>query len=593
MAGRIPQTFINDLLDRVDLVAFMGERLPLKRRGANHWACCPFHEEKTPSFSISTEGQFYKCFGCGVSGTALTFLVEHDHLDFVSAVETLAERVGVAVVREGGETPQVDRHREGILATLDAAATYFRRCLADERGRAARQYLAGRELTPETIERFGIGYAPAGWQGLATALPNIEQSLLEKAGLIAVGERGAYDRFRGRVMFPIRNARGRVIAFGGRVISDGEPKYLNSPETSVFHKGRELFGLFEGRRAARTLPHLVLVEGYLDVVSLSQHGVHEAVAALGTATTKDQIEALFKANSDLICCFDGDAAGRKAAWRMVENALPGLVDARQLAFLFLAEGEDPDSLVRRGGRVAWDAALQRKVSFADYFFDHLAEGLDLQQLDDRTALAQRAEPLLAQLPGGVRVRLMRDRLRSLIGLSGGARSNVRPTNAWNPVRRRQSAPVSGRRPGMAQQALAWLLRAPALAVGVDEKCVAQLRGVDEPGAQAVVDVLMFLRERSDAAQAEILGHFNAHEARDALFAAARMEQLLGIEEGAQELRSALLRIIADHERGSLKRKTVLVGEFWNEGDTDAAMRAIEDRERARASNSESDFNSSI
>ena len=574
MAGRIPQSFINDLLDRVDIVALIGERVPLKRRGHNHWACCPFHEEKTGSFAVNVEGQYYKCFGCGASGTALTFVMEHEHLDFVSAVEMLAERVGVPVPREGGDAPAVDRDREGILATLESAVRYFQTCLADGRGAAARDYIARRGLTAPTIERFALGFAPEGWGSLCEAMAGTDRNLLEKAGLIATNERGTYDRFRGRVMFPIRNARGRVIGFGGRIIGDGEPKYLNSPETSVFHKGKEIYGLFEGRRATRSLPHLVLVEGYMDVVGLSEHGVHEAVASLGTATTRDQLEVLFKANTEVVCCFDGDNAGRKAAWRALETALPGLVDSRRLSFLFLPDGQDPDSLVRGGGRAAWDAALADRVNISDYFFSHLGQGLNLARLDDRTALAQRAEPLLAMLPGGVRVRLMRDRLRELVGLN--ASRSFRPTsgsrlplpgNGSLGATRRETSVSRPRARTPGQQAISWLLHAPELVAGVDTAWRERAAGVDDAEVRTVLDIVEFLRRTPAADLGTMLGHFNAHPARATLVELAAARPDLPAEAWPAALSAALDAVLGGDER-QLRRRMA------REVDSEQALREL-------------------
>ena len=563
MAGRIPQSFINDLLERVDIVALIHERVPLKRRGNNHWACCPFHDEKTGSFAVHADEQFYKCFGCGASGTALTFLMEHDHLEFVEAVEALAERVGVAVIREGGEAAPVDRDRDAILGALDLAVAYFQACLADSRGRSALAYLTGRGVTAPTIERFALGYAPDGWHGLCEALAGVDRGLLERAGLVAVGERGVYDRFRGRVMFPIRNNRGRVIAFGGRILDDGEPKYLNSPETAVFHKGSEIYGLFEGRRATRTLPHVVLVEGYMDVVSLGEHGVHEAVAALGTAVSRDQLEVLFKANAELICCFDGDNAGRKAAWRALETAVPGLADSRRLSFLFLPDGEDPDSLVRKGGRAAWNAALAKRVSFADYFFDHLADGLDLERLDDRTALTQRAEPLLARLPGGVRVRLMRDRLRETVGFGRN-----RPSRPGQVPFTRRGAPLARPRARTpAQQALGWLLHAPQLAAAVDAGWIAAATTIEDPELRTLLDVVQFLQRTPDLDLAAVLGQFNAHPARALLVELAATRPDLQEDGWPAALTASLAAVLGGVERRHRRTKV-------REVDTEQALREL-------------------
>ena len=417
MAGRIPQSFINSLLDRVDILAVVGERVQLKRKGNSYWGCCPFHDEKSPSFHVLPERQFYKCFGCGVSGTALSFVMAYERLEFVEAIERLAASCGLVVPREAGGDPAVDREREQLLAVVAAAAEHFQKALAQPAGAQARAYLAKRGIGEATVARFGIGHAPAGWDGLQRALPQYDVALLERAGLLARNERGVYDRFRDRLMFPIRNSRGRVIGFGGRVMDGGEPKYLNSPESPIFSKGREVYGLHEARRSGLRDGRLVLVEGYMDVVGLAQHGIDNGVAALGTATSTQQLETLLRSAPELVCCFDADKAGDAAAWKALENALPVLTDDRRLSFVRLPQGEDPDSLVLKGGRGAWDGIIAGRIPFADWFFERLSDGLQLEGVDDRTALVRRAEPLLARMPAGVRQKLMRERLRELAGFA--------------------------------------------------------------------------------------------------------------------------------------------------------------------------------
>jgi DNA primase len=441
MAGRIPQSFINSLLDRVDILAVVGERVQLKRKGNSYWGCCPFHDEKSPSFHVLPERQFYKCFGCGVSGTALSFVMAYERLEFVEAIERLAASCGLEVPREAGGDPAVDREREQLLAVVAAVAEHFQKSLAMPSGAQARAYLAKRGIGEATVARFGIGHAPAGWDGLQRAFPQYDVALLERAGLLARNERGVYDRFRDRLMFPIRNSRGRVIGFGGRVMDGGEPKYLNSPESPIFSKGREIYGLHEARRSGLRDGRLVLVEGYMDVVGLAQHGIDNGVAALGTATSTQQLETLLRSAPELVCCFDADKAGDAAAWKALENALPVLTDDRRLSFVRLPQGEDPDSLVLKGGRDAWDGIIAGRMPFADWFFERLSDGLQLQGVDDRTALVRRAEPLLARLPAGVRQKLMRERVRELAGFAAPApRARMPGTRndagqaAWHPAR---------------------------------------------------------------------------------------------------------------------------------------------------------------
>ena len=412
MAGRIPDSFIDGLLARVDIAELIGSRVPLKRKGKEYTACCPFHDERTPSFYVSPAKQFYHCFGCGAHGTAIKFLMEYDRLEFVDAVEELAKRLGLEVPREAGGREQ-PREGQDLYAALDAAQKYFQRELANSD--AAKRYLDKRGLDAATIEKFGIGWAPEGWNGLIDALGKGDArriDLLDKAGLLSKNDSGrTYDKFRGRVMFPIHDRRGRVIAFGGRVIEkDDGPKYLNSPETVLFHKGRELYGLWHARQAHSRIPRLIVVEGYMDVVSLWQYGITTAVATLGTATTPDHAELLFRNSADVFFCFDGDAAGRRAAWKALESVLPRMTDGRQAFFLFLPDGEDPDSLVRAQGAQALDAALAAAQPLSEFFFAQLALDVDLGSADGKARLAERAKAYIARIPDGE----FRDRMQALL-----------------------------------------------------------------------------------------------------------------------------------------------------------------------------------
>ena len=413
MAGRIPDSFIDGLLARVDIVELIGSRVPLKRKGKEYTACCPFHDERTPSFYVSPSKAFYHCFGCGAHGTAIKFLMEYDRLEFVDAVEELAKRLGLEVPRESGSGREAPREGHDLYAALEAAQKYFQRELAQSD--PAKRYLEKRGLDAATIEKFGIGWAPEGWSGLIDALGKGDArriELLDKAGLLSKNDSGrSYDKFRGRVMFPIHDRRGRVIAFGGRVIEkDDGPKYLNSPETVLFHKGRELYGLWHARQAHSKVPRLIVVEGYMDVVSLWQFGITTAVATLGTATTPEQGELLFRNAADVYFCFDGDAAGRRAAWKALEAVLPRMADGRQAYFLFLDEGEDPDSVVRAKGAAALDAALAASQPLSEFFFAQLASDVDLGSADGKARLAERAKAYIARIPDGE----FRDRMQALL-----------------------------------------------------------------------------------------------------------------------------------------------------------------------------------
>ncbi|WP_028238116.1 DNA primase [Stutzerimonas azotifigens] len=425
MAGLIPQSFIDDLLNRTDIVEVVSSRIQLKKAGKNYTARCPFHNEKTPSFSVSPDKQFYYCFGCGAGGNALGFVMDHDHLDFPQAVEDLARRAGMEVPREerGGRSKPRQPTDSPLYPLLAAAADYYRQALKGHPSRkAAVEYLKGRGLTGVIARDFGLGFAPPGWDNLLKHLGGdaLQQKALIDAGLLIEnadsGKR--YDRFRDRVMFPIRDSRGRVIAFGGRVLGDDKPKYLNSPETPVFHKGQELYGLYEARQANRDLDEILVVEGYMDVIALAQSGLRNAVATLGTATSEEHLKRLFRLVPSVVFCFDGDNAGRKAAWRALEATLPNLQDGRRARFLFLPEGEDPDTLVRAEGVDAFRARLQQQAQpLADYFFQQLSDEADPRSLEGKAHLATLAAPLIEKIPGTNLRTLMRQRLMELTGLN--------------------------------------------------------------------------------------------------------------------------------------------------------------------------------
>ena len=414
MAGKIPQHFIDELLARVDVVEVIDARITLKKAGRDHMACCPFHNEKTPSFSVSQPKQFYHCFGCGANGNAIGFLMEYENMHFVDAVEALAESVGLEVPRDEHSARRRDESRP-LYATLEKVQLFYRRSLQD--APEAIDYLKRRGLDGDTVKRFGIGYAPEGWDALQGALPGEEANLLA-TGMLVPGKDGGrpYQRFRDRIMFPIRDRRGRVIAFGGRVLGDAEPKYLNSPETPLFHKGRELYGLHEARRAAQESGSVIVVEGYMDVVALAHHGVGNAVATLGTAANREHSEILFRTVPNVVFCFDGDRAGRAAAARALLATLPALQDGRDAHFLFLPDGEDPDSIARERGGDGFRALLAGRVPIIDFLYQHLAEDIDTSGIGGKAQLAERAKPLLGTIPRGVYRQLAVRRLEKLVGL---------------------------------------------------------------------------------------------------------------------------------------------------------------------------------
>jgi DNA primase len=523
MPGLIPERFIDELLARVDIVDVVQQRVPLKRAGREWTACCPFHDERTPSFTVSPAKQFYHCFGCGAHGSAIKFLMEYDRLEFPDAVEELAQAVGVTVPHEGGPArPREDR--TDLYALLDGAATFYQDQLP--KSEAARAYCRKRGLDKDIIERFRIGWAPGGWDAVKRALGTSDArvKMLEQAGMLSTGDKGKYDRFRERLMFPIMDRRGRVIAFGGRVISSALPardsqepgipalpsqksppaKYLNSPETPLFHKGRELFALWQVRQANTKLERLIVVEGYMDVVSLHQAGMPQAVATLGTATTGEHAELLFRTAPDAYFCFDGDRAGRSAAWRALESVLPRMRDGRQAFFLFLPEGEDPDSLVRKEGSAGFEARLRQATPLSEYFYGYLSHDVNMATLDGRARLAEHAKPLLAKLPDGAFRDLMYAELEKRTGVQ------TTPATMQGPP----PAPPGTSRRTLVRSAIAMLLAQPALAQEVTLPYA--FADLDKPGIPLLVELLDFLQERPGINTAMLLEHFAGREESSAL-----------------------------------------------------------------------------
>ncbi|KEY59644.1 DNA primase [Serratia sp. DD3] len=421
MAGRIPRVFINDLLARTDIIDLIDARVKLKKQGKNYHACCPFHHEKTPSFTVNGEKQFYHCFGCGAHGNAVDFLMNYDRLEFVETIEELAAMQGLEVPYEAGNGPtQIERHqRQNLYQLMEQLSTFYQQSLHQPSGLSARHYLQQRGLSDEVIRHFAIGFAPPGWDNALKRFGGNgdNRAALNDAGMLVTNDQGrTYDRFRERVMFPIRDKRGRVIAFGGRVLGDGLPKYLNSPETEVFHKGRQLYGLYEAQQIHSTPQRLLVVEGYMDVVALAQYGIDYAVASLGTSTTAEHIQLLFRATDNVICCYDGDRAGREAAWRALETALPYLNDGRQLRFMFLPDGEDPDTLVRKEGKEAFEQRMELAQPLSTFLFETLMPQVDLSSPDGRAKLSTLALPLITQVPGETLRLYLRQQLGSKLGL---------------------------------------------------------------------------------------------------------------------------------------------------------------------------------
>jgi len=498
--ARIPDAFIDDLIARTDIVELINARVPLKRKGREYTACCPFHDERTPSFTVSPSKQFYHCFGCGAHGSALRFLMEYDRLEFLDAVEELAKRAGVEVPRETRQQHQ-SHDNQALYTIMDEAAQFFCRHLAGNA--TVQQYLERRGVDTQICAQFGLGYAPDHFHALRDALGTSPQrlNLMERAGLLSKNDRGhTYDKFRDRLMFPIHDRRGRVIAFGGRVLTaDANPKYLNSPETTLFHKGRELYGLWQVHQARQRAERLIVVEGYMDVIALFQHGLPQAAATLGTATTSDQAELLFRNAADVVFCFDGDRAGRAAAWKALQAVLPQLRDGRQAMFLFLPEGDDPDSLIRREGTAGFEARLREATPLSQYFFDHLREGVQLSSLDGRARLMEHARPLLAQIPDGAFLDLMQQHLAELTGLSTQRVPPPRPV-----MRSRAATPTP--KLSLVRSAIALLLQQPALALSLTPPYL--FAALQQPGVPLLIELIELVHARPDISVGALLDAFS-------------------------------------------------------------------------------------
>ncbi|HKR76634.1 MAG TPA: DNA primase [Rhodanobacter sp.] len=546
MRGLIPDSFIDELLARVDIVDVIERRVPLKKAGREWTACCPFHDERTPSFYVSPAKQFFHCFGCGAHGSAIKFLMDYERLEFPDAVEELAQSVGLTVPREGGRDDRPREDKTDLYALLDASAGWYQEQLP--KSTEAQAYCRKRGLDADTIARFRLGWAPAGYDGVTKALGNSPRrmELLAEAGMVSTGERGSkYDRFRERLMFPILDRRGRVIAFGGRVLSSEQsPKYLNSPETPLFHKGRELFALWQVKQANANLQRIVVVEGYMDVIALHQAGLPIAVATLGTATTPEHTELLFRAAPDVVFCFDGDRAGRAAAWKALDAALPRLRDGRQAYFLFLPEGEDPDTLVRKEGKAGFEQRLKNATPLSDYFFDELARDVDMASLDGRARLAERARPLIARLPDGAFRDLMAQELEKRSGAS--ARLQADPA-----THRAVQRPTTAQR-SLVRSAIALLLAQPGVADQVEKPY--RFLSLDKPGVSLLAELLDLVRSRPGINPATLVEHFAErpeYPALQKLMAAA----VVGEPEAQRtEFMDALQRM--DEQAVALRRETL-------------------------------------
>jgi len=556
MAGRIPKEFIDELLTRTDIVEVIDSRVPLRKAGKDYKACCPFHEEKTPSFTVSADKQFYHCFGCGEHGSAITFLMNYEHMSFLESVEELAGRAGLTAPKTGGSYEKNPDSGSDLLELMREAARFYRQQLREhpEASRAV-EYLKHRGITGEIAREFDLGFVPDGWDHLLRALGKDEttREAMVRAGLAVKKDGGGYyDRFRDRILFPIEDHRGRIVAFGGRIINKGEPKYLNSPETPLFHKGRELYGLFHARDAIKRQNQVLVVEGYMDVVALAQFGIDFAVATLGTACTRDHLERLFRYTPEVIFCFDGDRAGREAAWRALENVLPVMRNGRQTSFLFLPEGEDPDTLVRKEGREAFLARLKKAQSMPDYFFESLVRQVDLSRLDGRARLVELAKPLMSRLPEGVLHQMMLDRLAELSRVEAAKLSvgSAGPDSAVSGAPMSRSASRGPREPPSAiRLAIAMLLQRPSLAQSIPN--TESLSGLDMPGADLLVQLLKLVKTDLNMKTANIIEHFSDSEYQHNL-AKLAFWQHPALE---QDLETEFSGVITRLEEASARQKT--------------------------------------
>ncbi|MBF9001453.1 DNA primase [Vibrio nitrifigilis] len=509
MAGHIPRSFIDDLLARLDIVDIIDARVKLKKKGKNYSACCPFHNEKTPSFSVSQEKQFYHCFGCGAHGNAIDFLMEYERLEFPEAIEELASSLGLEVPREANSTPSSNRsntpkanseEKRSLYDLMGSIAQYYRQQLKVPSNRVAIDYLKNRGLSGEIVQKFGIGYVADEWDSVRKNFGQSRnvQDMLVTGGMLIENDKGnRYDRFRGRVMFPIRDRRGRVIGFGGRVLGDGTPKYLNSPETPIFHKGKELYGLYEVLQSYREPPQILVVEGYMDVVALAQYGVDYSVASLGTSTTGDHLQLLFRQTNTVVCCYDGDRAGREAAWRALENALGYLKSGNVLKFLFLPDGEDPDSYIRKYGKDAFEQQVQTAEPLSKYLFSNLLTQVDVGNNEGKAALEALALPLIRKVPDEY---LQEQLLRLLEQKTGIYKKPVvnQETNARpQPHKEIKRTPM--------REVIALLLQNPSYAEMVPN--LSAVRGLEIPGLSLLVEVLDKCQQHPHITTGQLMEHW--------------------------------------------------------------------------------------
>ncbi len=515
MAGLIPRQFIDDLLARTDIVELVDRHVPLKKAGKNYQACCPFHTEKSPSFTVSADKQFYHCFGCGAHGNAISFVMEYERLDFVDAIEELAAQLNLEVPREETKlTPAQQQQQQQALQQkqddyqlMEKISHFYQQQLksSSDKERVI-NYLKGRGLTGQIVKTFGIGYIGDSWDGMMKVFATnatITTQLVDLGMAIQGDKNRPYDRFRGRIMFPIRDKRGRVIGFGGRIIDEGTPKYLNSPETRIYHKGRELYGLYEAKQANKNLQRLVVVEGYMDVVALAQHGINYAVASLGTSTTEEQLQTLFRTVKEVICCYDGDRAGRDAAWRAMDNALPLIRDGYTLKFVFLPDGEDPDSLIRAQGQQAFEKLLTNAKPLSKFLFEHLLAQVDINSLEGKASLIEQFQPYLKKLPESTLKDAILTELANNFGT--GNEQQLAKLNKLSKNTHKLPTIKIDTKITPVRMAIALLLEQPQLANEINSTLA--LAQLDTPGIPLLVELLELCKENPNINSAQILEHY--------------------------------------------------------------------------------------
>jgi DNA primase len=601
MAGLIPQTFIDDLLSRADIVEVVDKRVTLRKSGKNYSACCPFHKEKTPSFSVQPERQFYYCFGCGAGGNAIGFIMNFDQTDFPQAVESLARDNGMEVPREeNAAATRRQSENSKLFEVLEEASTFYCQQLRrHEQRKSAVDYLKARGVSGEVARDFCIGYAPPGWDNLLKSIVGDanEQKTLLKAGMVIEKEARKnegnnstdntnavryYDRFRDRIIFPIRDSRGRTIAFGGRVLGDDKPKYLNSPETPVFHKGAELYGLFEAKKANNKLKRILIVEGYMDVIALAQMGIRNSVATLGTATSDRHLIRLFRLVPEVVFCFDGDNAGRTAAWRALEASLSEMQDGRQVKFLFLPEGEDPDTLVRKIGETEFNLLIENATRLEQFFFDKLSEGLDIKTIEGRARLSNVAKPLIAKFPRGIYGQLMLDKLSETLGVASESLDKLidsqpkqtrgssapppppspsspysspmpeaapyepgfdQPSKSWSPSPKPTSSNLNVYRKPAAVKAIELLMQNPEVVLSIT-KDLSPLHSAGDEGRQLLLSLIEMVKRDPDTDTPTLLGYCSGSPFGNQI-TRLKSENITPIEGLEQEFLQILDKILSD------------------------------------------------